>query len=188
MTLAAGQVRVAANGEISIGVVGTAVAPTDATTALDASWTGLGYNTDAGLTLSRSVNVNDIAAWQSQVAVRKVPSDQAASVSGEFLQSNKDVAALYFATGLFAIAGAGPDFKASADVNPSLVVKAVVLQWEDAAITYRLYFPKCQVTANGDQTLTRTGAVTYPLTFAAIAPDTGTDLFDIFTSDPAITT
>ena|SRR5690349_15227390 len=183
MTLAAAQVRVAANGELSIGVVDTAVAPTDASAALDASWTGLGYNTDSGLTVSRSVNVNDIAAWQSQVPVRKVPADQACSIAGDFMQSNKDVVGLWYATGTFALAGAGPDKEATADINPALVTKAVVLDWEDGATLFRLYIPKAQVTANGDQTLTRTGAVTYPLMFAALAPDSGTTLFTLFTSD-----
>lgn len=183
MTLAAAQVRVAGNGEISIGVVGTASPPTDATTALGTGWTGLGYNTDSGLTVSRTVNVNDIPAWQSQVPIRKVPQDQAASIAGDFMQSNKDVVALWYATGAFAVATPSTDMKADADINPALVTKAVCLNWEDGATLFRLYFPKCQVTANGDQTLTRTGAVTYPLMFSALAPDSGTTLFSLFTSD-----
>ena len=183
MTLAAAQVRVAGNGEISIGVVGTASPPTDASTALGSGWTGLGYNTDAGLTVSRTVNVNDILAWQSQVPVRKVPQDQACSVAGDFMQSNKDVVGLWYATSTFAVATPSTDMKADASINPALVTKAVCLDWEDGTMLFRLYIPKCQVTANGDQTLTRTGAVTYPLMFSAIAPDSGTTLFTLFTSD-----
>lgn len=189
MTLVAAQIRVAGTGEVYIGDVGTAVAPVDATAALDASWKGLGYDSDNGLTISRSMNVNDIAAWQALVPVRRVPQDQAMSVAGEFMQSSPDVYPLYMATSAFAaVAGinSATDTVATADVNPAIVEKAVVYELVDGSIKYRIYIPKAQVSANGDQTASRTAAVLYPLMFTALAPDTGTDLFQTFTNDPAM--
>jgi hypothetical protein len=189
MTLVAGQVRVAGNGEISVAAT-TVTAPTDATTALvSADWTGLGYNVDSGLTVSRSLSTTNIQAWQSKVPVRIVATDQTLSVAGEFLQSNPEVVGLWYSCGAFAaVSGStsATDSVASGDINPAMVTKSMVMEWEDGDVKYRLYIPKAQVTANGDQTVAASGAVTYPLMFTALAPDTGTTMFDLFSNDPAV--
>jgi hypothetical protein len=186
MTLVAAQVRVAGNGEISIAPT-TTTPPADATSALAAGWTGLGYNSDTGLTVSRSMTIQNQNAWQSRVPVRLIPTDQALSVAGDFLQSNPNVVSLWYsATAFAAVTGvnSATDVVASGDINPSIVTKSVCMEWEDGTAKYRLYIPKAQVTPNGDETIAASGAVTYPLMFTALAPDTGTTLFDLFTNDP----
>jgi hypothetical protein len=187
MTLVAGEVRVAGNGEISVGET-TVAAPTDATTALvSTDWTGLGYNVDSGLTVSRAITTTNIPAWQSKVPVRIVATDQTLSVAGEFLQSNPEVVGLWYSCGAFAAVtgvNSATDTVASGDINPAMVTKSMCMEWEDGDVKYRLYIPKAQVTANGDETIAASGAVTYPLIFTALAPDSGTTLFDLFTNDP----
>lgn len=188
MTLVAGEIRVAGGGEVFVADVGSP-APVDASAALDVAFTGLGYDSDTGLTISRAMNVTDIGAWQSLSPVRIVPSDQAMSVAAEFMQSNPDVVALYMQTTAFvAVSGAhsATDTVASADINPDVIERAVVFELVDDGIKYRYYIPKAQVSANGDQTASRTAAILYPLMFTALAPDTGTTLFDVFTNDPVM--
>jgi len=186
MTLVAAQIRVAGAGEVFVAPLGS-TAPTDVSTALAPAFVGLGYDSDNGLTISRSMTINSIGAWQTLVPVRRVPTDQAMSVAAEFMQSNPDVAALYMSTSAFtAISGHTGETKASADINPAVVNRAVVFELEDGPIKYRYYIPKAEVSANGDQTASHSAAILYPLMFTAIAPDTGTILFDVFTNDPAM--
>lgn len=186
MTLMAAQVRVAGTGEISVAPVGS-TPPADASTALDTSFKGLGYDTDNGVTVSRSMNTNDIAAWQSMAPVRRVVQDQAFSLAAEFMQSNPTVASLYLATGAFAATTSVPtDYGAAADVNAAIIERSVVMEYMDGSVKYRVYIPKAQVSANGDQTLSRTAAVLYPLLFTALAPDTGTELFHVYTNDASM--
>lgn len=186
MTLIAAQIRVAGGGEVFVAPVGS-TAPTDVGTALDAAFIGLGYDSDAGLTISRSTTMTDIPAWQSAVPVRRVASDQTMSVASEFMQSNPDVVPLYMGTGDFtAVTGmhSATDTKASADINPTAIERAIIFELTDGAVKTRVYIPKADVSPNGDQTASRTAAILYPLMMTALAPDTGTTLYWIFSNDP----
>lgn len=184
MTLVSGQVRVAGTGELFLAPVGTAL-PTAASTALNVAFEGYGYTTEDGVTLSKSVEREGIPAWQSTTPVRYLITSQELTVACTFLQSNEDILKLWLGSGDFATDGGTPaGQRADVPVDPVGQQFAMCVEWQDASITSRLVVPKVEVTETGDVTLARQ-ATAFPVTFGAIAPDSGTVLATWLTTDSA---
>lgn len=180
MTLKSSEVRVAGTGELFLAPVGTA-APTDTATALPAAWVGYGYTTEDGVVLSKSVEREGVAAWQSTTPVRYITTGQEFTVQTTLLQSNEDTVALWLGSGAFGTTGT-TEFKADMPIDPVTQQFALIVEWSDGGIVSRLHIPKAEVTETGDVNLARQ-ATGFPVTFGAIAPDTGTVLASWFTSD-----
>lgn len=184
MALIASEVRVAGTGEVFVAPEGTA-APTDASTALATPWSGLGYTTDSGVTINRSVDRGEITAWQSVTPVRYVYSAAALTVAAEFIQSNEEVLRLYLGIDAFEAGALPGELAGDIPVIPQQDTRSMVLQWVDGDITNRLYIPKVEVSETGDVALSRTEATGFSLTFAAVAPASGDALATWLTNDPA---
>jgi hypothetical protein len=184
MTLVSGQVRVAGTGELHLAPVGTTM-PTSASAALT-GFTGYGYTTEDGVTLSKSVEREGIPAWQASTPVRYLTTSQELTAGLTFLQSNEQVLKLWLGSGDFGPDGevGNPGFRADVPVDPTGQQFAFVLEWKDADITSRLCIPKVEITETGDVNLAR-AATAFPVTFGALAPDSGTVLATWLTTDPA---
>jgi len=186
MTLVSGQVRVAGTGELFLAPVGTAL-PTAASAELGAEFDGYGFTTEDGVTLSKSVEREGIPAWQSTTPVRYLITGQELTIGCTFLQSNEDILKLWLGSGDFAADdGVAPDngYRADVSIDPVGVQFAAVLEWKDGSIVSRLVVAKVEVTETGDVTLARQ-ATQFPVTFGAIAPDSGDVLATWLTTDPA---
>lgn len=189
MALTASQVRVPGTGELFVAAVGTA-APTDVSTALAATWKGLGYTQEDGATIGRSLDREPINAWQSVTPLGYIYNGAELTVAAAMLQSNKEIAQLWFGGGDFAETTVGSgEFKADMPTIPEGLERAVVLQWTDTRgttdIVSRLHIPRAEVRDTGDVQLSRTGPTAFQMTFAALAPDTGSVLATWFTDDPS---
>lgn len=182
MTLVSGQVRVAGTGELFLAPVGTAL-PATAVAALNASFEGYGYTTEDGVTLSKSVDREGIPAWQSANPVRYLITGQELTIATTFLQSNEDILKLWLGSGDFASDG-GTGFRADVPIDPIGQQFALVLEWHDDDIASRLVVPKVEITETGDVQLAR-AATAFPVTFGALAPDSGSLLATWLTDDPA---
>lgn len=186
MTLVSGQVRVAGTGELSLAPVGTAL-PTKATEALNVAFEGYGYTTEDGVSLSKSVEREGVPAWQSTTPVRYLTTSQELTAALTFLQSNDQILKLWLGSGDFATdGGVAPDdgWRADVSVDPIGQQYAFVLDWTDDDIKSRLVIPKVEITETGDVSLAR-AATSFPVTFGALAPDSGTVLATWLTNDPA---
>lgn len=180
MTLKSSEVRVAGTGELFLAPVGTAT-PTTAVATLNSAFAGYGYTTEDGVTLSKSVDREGVAAWQSTSPVRYLITGQEFTIATTFLQSNEEILKLWLGSGDFATDG-GTGYRADVPVDPAGQQFAMVLEWKDATITSRLVVPKVEITETGDVSLARQ-ATSFPVTFGALAPDTGTVLATWLTSD-----
>lgn len=181
MALAAGKVRVFGTGELFVAPVGSTL-PTTASGALDTAFVGLGYNSEDGVTLSRDVSIEDIPAWQSVTPVRRVASETTFSLAATFLQSDVNVVALFLGLGAFT---GTTDFIADGSTVQGVTERAVVLNFADGTIDYRLVIPRAEVTSDGEVNINRTDAAGYPLTFTALAPLSGTTMYSLITDDTA---
>jgi hypothetical protein len=189
MALTASQIRVPGTGELYVAAVGTA-APADATAALAAPWKGLGYTQDDGATLSRSLDREPVTAWQSITPLRYIYNGAELTVAAAMLQSNNEIATLWFGGGNFAETSVGSgEYKADMPTVPEGVERAVVLEWTDTGpaedIVNRLFIPRAELRDTGDVQLTRTGPTAFQMTFAALAPNSGSVLATWLTNDPA---
>lgn len=182
MTLVSGQVRVAGTGELSLAPVGSTL-PTSAVDELDAAFAGYGFTNEDGVTLSKSVEREGIPAWQSTTPVRYLTTSQEFTAACTFLQSNAEILKLWLGSGDFATDGSTGS-RADVPVDPVGQQYAFVLEWRDAEITSRLVIPKVEITETGDVQLAR-AATAFPVTFGALAPDSGDVLASWYTNDPA---
>ena len=187
MALTASQVRVPGTGELFVADVGS-TAPTDVSTALNASFVGLGYTQEDGATISRSLDREPIPAWQSVTPLGFIYNGGELTVAAAMLQSNNEVATLWFGGGDFAETSTGSgEYKADMPTVPEGVQRAVVLEWTDTRgttdIKSRLYIPRAEVSDTGDVQISRTGPTAFQITFSALAPSSGSVLATWFTDD-----
>lgn len=183
MPLVSSQVRVAGTGELFLAEVGTAMPALSA--AEPADFTGYGYTTEDGVTLSKSVEREGIPAWQSTTPVRYLTTSQELTAACTFLQSNRDILQLWLAAQEWT-GDQATGFKAEIDIDPVSLQFAMWLVWRDGPdLASGLFIPKVEITETGDVNLARTAATAFPITFGALAPDTGNALAIYTTNDPA---
>jgi hypothetical protein len=165
MALDATEIRVAANGALRVANVGTA-APTDTTTAYGVGWTDLGFASEDGVTLTPSLDTEDINAWQSAVPVRRIVTGSTLEIGFTLIQSNNETLSLYFGA---TVAGNAIQIP----VSPDPVERAISVEWSDGGEIYRLVVPRAQLSDRGETTLARGEAVGFEMTFTALPPATG---------------
>lgn len=179
----AAYVVVGANGDAYAGPTSTP-APTSSTSTLDAGFLKLGFISEDGATFTEGKEITDINAWQSFYPIRRLVTArtvQVAFVLREFSQRN-----IEFALGGTVTPAVPPGPWSYTPPSPEeLQEKSLVLDWSDGAKHYRLYIPKGIVSEDVETVLTRTAAADLPVTFAAIDPGGGSNIYTLFTDDPA---
>ena len=185
MALDGTQVRVAGAGHVYIGEL-SAVAPTDTETAVGADWKDLGFVTEDGVAFTFGRETEDLNSWQ-QDKVRVLTLRAPKNVEFSLMQSSKDVLTTAFGGGTVTTNPSQNDGSdehkftpPGDDVNTE---RSLLIEFSDGDVTYRYYFPRVQVEGEVTFTLTRSGAVTYPINFGVLA---NTPPYEIFSNDPAM--
>lgn len=178
MPLTASEVRVAGAGEVFVADEGTTL-PTNIATALPTEWTGLGYVTTDGVTFTHGRETEDLDAWQG-TKLRVLTIAEPVSVAFALMQSNQDVMFVAFGGGTMAVAT--PVSTYTPPTPGTNTVRAMVIEFQDADLGYRFCFPRVQIEGEVSYTLTREGALTFPLEFGVLD---STPKFTIVTDDPA---
>lgn len=181
MALDGTQVRVAGAGRVYTAVT-TAAAPTDSGTALAAEWTDLGYVTEDGVSFTFGRETEDLNSWQGD-KVRVLTLRAPKSVEFSLMQSNKDT--LLVALGGGSIVENTGEFTITPPADDVNEERSLLIEFSDGGVAYRYYFPRVQVQGEVSFTLTRSGAVTYPINMGVLA---ATPPYTIFSDDPALGT
>ena len=179
---AASEIRVGANGTIYVAPSGTA-GPANIT----APWTGfvnMGYATDAGARIARSMDTEMVKAWQSISVLRYLITGVGLTCAFSLIQSDKDIITLYFGGGTVTAQGGG-SYLYNITSSPTIDERVFGLEWVDGSNTYRFVMGRCMVTETGETTIGRSAAIEWPFTLAAMTPNTGTVLGYILTNDVA---
>lgn len=177
----ANNVIVAGDGKVYVGPTSTP-APSNYTTALNAGFLELGFISEEGATFTESKDITDINAWQSFYPIRKLVTSRNVQIAFALREWNKRV--IEFALGGTVTTNAA-EWKYTPPTPSATGVKSLVLEWLDGSKGYRLYFPQGIVTEAVESTLTRTASADLPVTFSAIDPGTGTNIYTLFTNDVA---
>src|SRR6266542_3437917 len=159
---AASEIRVGSNGTIYIAPSGT-TPPVDIASA----WTGftnIGYATEDGAKISRSMDTEMVKVWQSIAVVRYL-------ITGVGLTS--------------VVTQAAGKYKYDISSAPAVDERVYGLEWVDGAFIYRFVMPRCMVTDTGESSITRNAAIEWPFTLSAMSPASGTVLGSIYTNDTA---
>ena len=166
MPVDASQVRVASDGKVLVAPVGT-LAPADTVAAWNASFLDLGFASDDGITISPSIDTEDIMGWQSAYPLRRVVTGSGLEISFTCMQANEDTLSLFFN----GTAAAGT---IDMPIAPSVQERTLGIEWSDAGTTWRLIVPRAVLSDKGEMTLARGEATSMELTFTALPPATGT--------------
>lgn len=180
MAQSASEVRVAGAGKVWAAPSGSTL-PTDSTSALDAAFVDMGYVTTDGVTFTLSRETEDLDAWQGS-KVRVLTVAEPMSVEFQLMQTSQDALKLAFGGGTVTTATTFHTYEPPAGTNAERVL---VIEFTDGAEEYRYVIPRAQVEGDVTFTLTREGAVTYPLTFGVLD---NTPKFQIITEDSAMGT
>lgn len=180
MALDGTQVRVAGAGHVYVATPETA-APADVETALPAAWTDLGYVTEDGVAFTFGRETEDLNAWQAD-KVRVLTLRAPKNVEFALMQTNSKTLVTALGGGVWEADGAG-GHKFTPPRDDENAVHSMVIEFTDGDVTYRYYFPRVQVEGEVSFTLTRSGAVTYPINFGVLA---ATPAYEILSNDPAL--
>lgn len=178
--LEAENVVVAANGAVWIAPEGTAP-PVDLA-APAAAWVDVGYVSDDGVTFSLSRDTEDVMAWQSTEAIRRLVTAEPKELSFELLEFDPESLSLAFRGGSVSKTGVAP--AEIATFTPPLpgesAVVAVLVDWQDGDANWRFSASRAEISGDVEFNLTRSDAVRLPLTLAILAsgPPTWTILSD----------
>jgi hypothetical protein len=167
MSLDASEVVVGANGRVLVAPADSATFPEDMS-SMGAEWVEVGYVSEDGVTFTAGQEIEDIMAWQSFYAIRKVVTGKTVSVEFAMRQWNEDTVVFAFGGGEVTRA-AGVATYVPAEPG-DLDERAVCVEWEDGADTYRLVLPRGIVTGEVSSNVTRSAAADLPVSFE-ITPD-----------------
>lgn len=155
----ASNVLVGVTGGAYVAPEGTTL-PTDAATALNASFEEVGYIHEDGVTQSITTDVTDLRAWQNADVVRKLQTSHDLTFQLTMIETSDVTLATYYgnyAAGVVEI---------NADNMPH---KAWILEVADGDDDLRIVIPDGQITERGDITYQNGDAVGYPITITCFA-------------------
>lgn len=176
-------ILVGSNGTISVAPTGTTL-PTTVDGALNAAFEAVGYISEDGITLSSSVEVSDIAAFQSLMPVRRVVTGRTMDVS--FVLREWSAANVELAFGGGEVTEAGGEYTYTPPAaGDALAEKAVVIDWNDGDKQYRLVCARVVATESVETNIVRTGAADLPITFSVMEDDNQVTWY-LVSDDPAL--
>lgn len=161
------QVRYAPTGAVYFAAIGSA-APTDATTALTSAWTNVGYIDEDGVSVTPSVDLGDIRAWQTASRVKRTVNSVDIDVSFKMRQINKYVVAQFFFGGTTVQGAAGiSTMTLPSNFTVSSLSFALCVDWtDDEGSANRLYFSRGVVGEREALQLVRTDAMKLGVTYS----------------------
>lgn len=157
----ASEVVVGANGRVLVAPAGTAL-PTNMA-APNAAFIEVGYVSEDGVTFTDGQDREDIGAWQSFYPIRKVVTGKNSGVEFVMRQWNEHTVKLAFGGGTISRTGGVSTY--TPPEPGDLDERAMIVEWEDGDDTYRLVFPRGEVTGEVSSNVTRTAAADLPISF-----------------------
>lgn len=181
MSDAASVLNGTANGVgLFLAPVGTA-APTDADTALNAAFEGVGYiKEDEAPNISQEIQTAAVRAWQSATDIKSRITQRNLSIAFTLIEANPMTLGLYFSE-----AEPTPtvdEFSISLSSTPTVREYAAVLQVKDGDAYIRFYLEKVTLESTGTIASNREEAMSLPVVLKAL--DNGSGLGDVFVKNP----
>lgn len=181
MTVSAPNVRVAITGEVYYAPTGTAL-PTDSTTALAATYQGLGYLSDDGVTEAWDDSVDVIVAWQSATTVRSATTSSTGTLGFTMIESKGRVLQTFYRGSTMAESPVG-NFKL--EVKPITAdPKVWVLHVIDGTKLIRMVVGNGEITERGEVAYKNGVPIGYPVKVSCY-PDANGNLMVKYSNDTA---
>lgn len=179
MALNPAAVRVGISGEVSVAPVGT-TRPTSSVSALNASYVGLGYVSEDGVTEAWDDSVEVVKAWQNNQIVRALTTESTATLKFTMIETKGKTMEAYYKGSTVAVVSAGQwkiDVK-GAQSDP----RAWVLDVVDGTKHYRIDAPNAEITERGEIVYATAEVIAYDVTVTCFADANGV-LFTKYSDD-----
>lgn len=134
----------------------TAVAPTDASSALDALFKAVGAVSEDGVTETSSQDRTDVYIWQGATLVRRIPGQFTKTWKLAVAEVNAVTVAAHFPGSTVTQTAEGLSI---AEKPPTTDIRQWVLHGIDGTRAERIYVPKGEITERGD-VVWSSGAIT----------------------------
>lgn len=163
MALDSSNVRVGVTGGIYVAPVGSTL-PTDATSALDAAFTELGFADESGVQEQQNEQINNIRAWQLGEVVRKIQQEHDITWQFTMIETKLKVLETYYGN----VTGTEDSWEVRLRGGfPDRL--AWVIDVVDGDNDLRIVVPEGQVTTRGTVTYANAAAVGYAMTVTGYA-------------------
>lgn len=160
------EVRLAPFGRVLRADVGTAY-PATVTDPFSASWRDLGFTDEDGVSITPSIDVSDINAWQSLTPVKQTLTGMNVEVAFKLIQVNQATTSMFFLGETWTASGGNAEMILSS--NPGINEEALAIEWtDDASNTNRLIFPRGLVTDREELVLSRNDEIQLGITYRAL--------------------
>ena len=171
---------VGGTGQVYIAATGVTL-PTDATTTPSAAtFFGLGYHTEEGVSLSHSVEIARFRAWQTKHDTRRDKESETFRLTFALQQWNEQTVPFAFGGGT--VTGSGPYKFTPAGADSALEEKAILCDVVDGSNRVRFVIPRANVVESVDTQFTRSQEAALPITVEALQPETGGDAWWFYTN------
>lgn len=177
MALEDANVRVAVTGAIYSDPTGTGILPTDADTAVDASFVDHGYVSEDGVTEATTRTVEPIRAWQNAAVVRRVTTEGEARFSFTLIETKAENVELYYGDAVDTATGA-------VRVRPTVTGdrRPYVIDVIDGSDFIRTVIEDGEVTDRGEQVYQSGQPIGYQVTVTAYPDANGVSATKYYSS------
>lgn len=168
------KIRFAPNGALYIAPTSVSLVLPEATDsgAAPAGYKALGYVTDAGVTITPTIETNPLGAWQSAVPVLYNVTSASFTISATLLEANKLVTETFFGATWVALTDetSQPTGEYRLDLSsvPELAEFSLVVDWSYKGNHSRAVIGRAMISERGAISLQRTEAQQYELTISAL--------------------
>jgi hypothetical protein len=150
---------------VYIGPAGTAL-PTTLSASFAAPWQPIGYISDDGVTLSASTDSDSLTPWQSTSPVRTIITGKSIELQFVMWETSPLTMGLWF--DVTPPVGATGVLEFDVPSSAGGLLYAVALDVQDQATTFRIAFPRAQLSDTGDVTVSRGSAIGWDATLSAL--------------------
>lgn len=182
MSKDASELHVASDGSVHAGAVGSSV-PTTPTASVDGALFDLGFFTEDGVTFTDTPTVEELRAWQAADPIRRLVTQRAMTAAGSLMQVNQENFLVAFGGGAWSSPSSGVfKYTPPAPADP-LAESAVVIRSADGTKHNNYNIFRANITEAVESQLQRTGAQLLPITFSALTPAGGGNVWEFLTDD-----
>lgn len=144
--------------------------PTTAVSAPAATYVGMGYLSEDGVTVSVTPEVVDFPVWQSRQPARRENQAQEILLSGQFAQWNENTVPVCYGKGVGDATSTTFAFPADTD---ALQTHSVIVDVTDGSENHRFHFQRANQTESVEVQFNRANLAVLPFGFKALAPEAG---------------
>jgi hypothetical protein len=168
----ASELVVASDGEVYFAPTGSTLPlpGSDPTAALDPAFTGAGFITQDGASLSVGAEVTDFMAWQSRQPIRREKQTQEIQFSFAFQQWNEQTVPFAFGGGQVIDEGEGLFTYEFPSAEEPLPERSLVVDAQDGDVHMRFVFPRGNVAESVASSFKRSETSQLPITFKVLEP------------------